>query len=171
MSASAERSLPDPKRIQRWARRVCVGLALVGFVYLWARFSITGAPPNLVRWPYKGAPLIVDEWPGWGRALEQDDLVFYNFPGEAKPRPVAVVGLPGQRVQVRGDELLVGTRVYPGAAGPRLEGLAQVPAGTLVLVNHDPAAPHPDSRTHGPLPASGIASRVVWYYPKKDGGQ
>ena len=96
---SAEPAPHDPKRIQRWARRVCMGLALLGFCYLWLRFSITGAPPNLVRWPYKDTALIVDEWPGWGRPLEQDDLVFYLFPGEAQPRPVSVVGLPGQPVR------------------------------------------------------------------------
>ena len=30
MSEAKERALPDPKRIQRWARRVCVGMALIG---------------------------------------------------------------------------------------------------------------------------------------------
>lgn len=158
--------LPDPKRVQRWARRITLVLAFVGMAYLWARFSLTKAPLNVVVWPYRGAPLIVDEWPAWGRALEPGDLIYYRFAGEPEPRPVVVAGLAGQAVRVDADGALqAGERAWPHGPGPRLQDLAAVPGDHLLVLNHDADAPFPDSRSLGPVPAAGVEGRVIWYWP------
>ena len=168
MAAGRDVALPDPKRVQRWARRITLALALLGMAYLWARFSLAKAPINVVVWPYRGAPLIVDEWPSWGRALEQGDLVYYRFEGEPQARPVVVAGLPGQAVRVDATEdgaLQVGTRRWPHVPTPALAGVAEVPVDRLLVLNHDPEAPFPDSRHLGPVPAAGVTGRVIWHWP------
>jgi hypothetical protein len=175
VTAQGGRELPDPKRLQRIARRICLAFAGVGMLYLFLRFSIVRLPGNVVKWPYKGSPAqIVDEWPSWGRPIEPHDLVMYQFPGETEPRPVVVAGRAGQSlrvVEIKGTDgqttlaLRVGSEVWPHGPGPRLDGVSEIPAGELLLFNHDEAASFPDSRTYGTMPADGVQSRIVWYWP------
>lgn len=151
-----------------------MAVALAGLCYLYARFSLTKAPLNVVTWPYRNAPLIVDEWPSWGRALAPGDLVYYRFAGEPEARPVIVAGLPGQPVRVEaptrgdgapGEALRVGEAIWPHGPGLRLHDLREVPADCLLVLNHDAEAPFPDSRSLGPVPAGGVRARVIWHWP------
>ncbi|MHC5021678.1 MAG: S26 family signal peptidase, partial [Planctomycetota bacterium] len=163
---AAPAALQDPKRIQRIARRISVAVAVIGFGYLYLRFSIVRPDPRVTADPYDRSVCVLDHRWSWGRDLEQGDLIYYRFPGEEQERPVEVMALPGDSLQVAEDgTVTVGDRRWAGADGPKLGSIGTVPAGHLVLINHAVTAGEPDSRTHGAMPMEGVTGRIVMAWP------
>lgn len=163
--APAKPSLKDPKQIKKLMRRISLGVAIVGFGYLYWRFSIVRPDPRVTSEPYDRSVCVLDHRWSWGRDLEQGDLIYYRFPGEDVDRPVEVMGLPGDTVVVDGKDVTVRDRTFRDAAGPKLEGIAKVPEGMLLLINHEISAQQPDSRSMGPVSFDGVEGRILMAWP------
>ena len=146
------------------ARRLCLGTALAGAVFLWWRYSIVEAPPGTVGPPYHGARLLVDHRFAWGRALERGDLVSLRYPGEAGDRLAVIAALRGDAVGEAGGRLLVAGERWMHAAEPSASAArGPIPAGAALFLNHAPRCPDPDGRTLGPIPLAAVTGRVIWW--------
>jgi hypothetical protein len=169
---AAAASLKDPKRIRRLMRRVSLTVAVVGFGYLYWRFSIVRPDPRVTGEPYDRSVCVLDHRWGWGRALEQGDLIYYRFPGEETDRPVEVMALPGDTITIAEDgTVTVGDRRWSDADGPKLATIGTVPDGTLVVINHNLHPDYGDSRKHGALPLDGVTGRILMAWPVGGAGE
>lgn len=162
-------------------------------VVRWVRRGVLVAVALLLWWGLRDLRFVVvaqDDWstPGMGpgrkalvRAvagpedLEVGELYFaaYRWPPEAESlelRLVRLIGAPGERVEVEGEEVRVGGRrisvpSYCGRLWPALLASDQC----LVLTDEPFVAPprrlHPDSRELGSIAVEGLHYRVAGVLP------
>jgi hypothetical protein len=97
-------------------------------------------------------------------------LAAYPWDGELSLRLVRLVGVPGEEVRRRGDEVFVDGRLLPVPASRIEHWPGRVPRGECLVLTDQPfvAAPgrlHPDSRILGPVPLEQLVYRVVTVLP------
>ena len=99
--------------------------------------------------------------------LRRGDVVVFRCPcGSGSPLVKRVVGLPGDRVAIDGDRVIVNDRVFGKASGNGECSSSESVASTLVgshqyFVLGDCRRASLDSRSFGAVPAKGILGRAV----------
>lgn len=155
-------------------------VAIRGYVFAAYRIASGSMEPSLAQ----GDRVLVNRLRFATRAVERGEIVVYHPEGERHAYVKRVVGLPGDRVEVRDGQVLVDGaplaagegqddtvreqsgertwRVRPGAGAPDVPETV-VPAGSVYVLG-DARDASLDSRTQGPVPRSrlvGPAEYVV----------
>ena len=117
------------------------------FAYGWSHVSPTiPSIPALFRWlvlrePVDSLAVNLPDWKGriWGSEPERGDVVILTPPGMNQDYIKRVVGLPGDRIEMRGGELIINGK--PVKRAPKVDRLVPVDL-------NDPCSPedYPDRR-------------------------
>jgi signal peptidase I len=137
---------------------------LVGDYILVNRFQYA---PTLFDWEQKILPI---------RKIQRGDVVVFKFPRQVEVDYIKrVIGLPGDVIQVRGEQVLVNNKplsesytVHKGGMPSRF-GPVRVPEGNYFMMgdNRDRSA---DSRTWGFVPQENLQGRaiIIWWSYDED---
>jgi signal peptidase I len=156
-------------------RRLLIGLIVVG-VSLWAGglrlYSFPGESMAPAIAPGSLVVGLVGPWTALD--LQRFEIVIFDVPpaskwaGKGIPWIKRVVGLPGERVELRGDELLInGQRIdHPYRHQPASAGSAPTFAVTLgpddyYVIGDNIAHSFDDSRNFGPISRRLIRGRIA----------
>ncbi|MFN2555904.1 MAG: signal peptidase I [Nitriliruptorales bacterium] len=152
-----------PARRTRLAAFVAVWLGLLAFNRAVRRVAGGSMRPAL----HPGDVILV--LPARRRGLRRGDVVVVRDPrNPARETVKRVVGLPGERVTVRGDTLVVAGIPHDepyvhnrrGLARSRPSGSWMVPPSCVFVLGDDREC-STDSRTYGPLPRELVVGRVA----------
>jgi len=160
----AATSLKDPQQIKKIMRRVSLAVAILGFGYLYMRFSLVRPDPRITADPYNRSVCVLDHYWGWGRDLQVGDLIYFRFPGESQERPVQILALPGSTLEFGEGMVTVGDYRWD-TDHPKLKALGELQPGQLALINNNVDADLPDSRTHGVMSVDGVTGRILMAWP------
>ncbi len=120
--------------------------------------------PNL----HQDQQLVVDKVSYRFHAPVRGDIVIVGVPNYDLPLIKRVIGLPGERVEIRSGRVLIDGQPldepYLGDVTQRDFGPVEVPAGHVFVMGDNRGASH-DSRSIGPVPQEWILGRAwvrVW---------
>jgi signal peptidase I len=167
---SSPEAAPLRRELRGWTRdlAVALGLAIVVMIFLYQPVKVEGTSMNPLLSDQER--IFINKFIYRFEPIERGDVIVFWYPlDRSKSFIKRVVGLPGEKIEVRSGHLYVNDEELPDQYVPTgyLDGSnygpRQIPADSyFVLGDHRDSSN--DSRVFGPVPRSFIYGKAVFAY-------